>query len=162
MNPTLFVDDTRALQYLDRIGPGVEATLDAVLRPLAQEIAADARSRAAAHIRYLGARNPGSYVASITGDISRKRPTRVTGYVRSGHPLAHLMEKGFKITDMEIYAKNVDKMAFEGSAGMVYRRHIHRHETQVPAYPAILPAFEARRGEILSTLGRVAHDAGKR
>ena len=162
MNPTLYVDDKRALAHLDKIGPDVRQALETALRPLAAEISADARSRAAAHIRYLGAKKPGSYLASITSGVAKKRPQYISAYVRSGHPLAHLMEKGFKITDMEIYAKNVDKMAFEGPAGMVYRRHIHRHETVVPPYPAILPAFAARRGEILSTLERVAHDAGKR
>lgn len=161
MIPTFKYDDHRLVEVLDKVGPNAEKLLEQRLAPLATEIASDARSRAQAHIRFLGAKKPGSYVQSIKGGVAHKKPTRVTGYVRSGHPLAHLMEEGFTISDMMIVPKSGAVMAFTGDAATVFARHVHRHQTVVPAYPAIFPAFEAKRNEIMATIESVARDAGK-
>ncbi|MDR3495293.1 MAG: hypothetical protein P4L82_11895 [Ancalomicrobiaceae bacterium] len=155
LDPTR-IDETHLIERLAEIGPNVREKLARELGGIVDGMVADARQRAQAHIRFLGAKKPGSYVASITGGVAQKRKSRVTGFVRSGHPLAHLMELGFQITDMEIAASAASVMAFEGDAGMVFATHVHRHATTVQPYPAILPAFEAKKGEIAATLQNVA------
>jgi hypothetical protein len=134
--------------------------LEVRLEPIAKEIGADAKSRAAAHIRFLGLVKPGSYVNSIYGALARQRKNRALAFVRSGHPLAHLMEYGFTITDMMITVRNARVMKFagvddSGRYAWMFRRSIHRHQTQVQPYPAILPAFEARRAEIMAILSGI-------
>ena len=169
MIPTVKYDDRRLFEVLYKVGPNAEKLLEQRLAPLAQQMESDARSRASAHIRFLGSKKPGTYVPSIKGGLAHKKPTRVTGYVRSGHPLAHLMELGFKISDLMIVpgtGKGTTSslgalMAFAGDAGDVIRAAVHRHQTVVPAYPAIFPAFEAKRNEIMATIESVARDAGK-
>ena len=161
MTPTLVVSTNRLTQVLDSVGPNVKARLEESLGRLGKEMASDARSRAQAHIRFIGAKKPGSYVASITGGLAKpKSKTRTTGYVRSGHPLAHLMEDGFNITDILIAAKNAGEvMAFWGSAGLMFREYVHRHATHVQAYPAIHPAFEARRADVMAAIDQAGRDA---
>jgi hypothetical protein len=162
--PTLFVDDRRLLQVLDGVEPAVAQALKDELFVIAKAMQAQARERAQAHIRFLGARKPGSYVQSIKGDVSTKRPNRVTGYLRSGHPLAHLMEDGFNITDMTIVpgtGKNTTArigaiMKFAGDAGEVFVKAVHRHATKVPPYPAIYPTFEAMQNDIRAAFEKAA------
>lgn len=160
MTPTMFVDGKHATVVIDQVLPDVRRALVAKIGAIATEMASEARGNAAAHIRFLGAKNPGSYLASIQSGVSDKGQ-RVTGYVRSGHPLAHLLEEGFTISDMMINASAADVMAFDGGAGTVFAKHVHRHETKVQAYPAIYPAFEAHQGEIRSSLEEIAHAAGQ-
>lgn len=161
MIPALFISDAHITRVLDAVAPSLRAKLIDALTPIADEIAADAKAAAAAHIRFLGAKNPGSYVESIKAGVSIRDAQRVIGYVRSGHHLAHLLEDGFTIKEMMIAAGDGGIMAFEGELGMQFARQVHRPETKVPAYPAINPAFEARRGEILATMDRVASEAGQ-
>ncbi len=161
MIPHLVVNDTHITELLDKVSPTVRELLNRELDDFVEEITSDARARAAAHIRYLGAKNPGTYVASIEGGVADKEQSRLTGYVRSGHPLAHLMEFGFTISDLTIVASAADVMAFEGDAGTVYAKTVHRHTTNVQPYPAILPAFEARKDEIIASFYEIARQAGQ-
>ena len=146
----LRVDDDRATARLENVAPTARASLVESMRDLADEIAGDARSRAQSHIRFLGLKAPGSYVESIHGGVSEK-DKQIVGYVRSGHPLAHLMELGFQITDYMILAKPGGVLA-DPDTGTVFGRFVHRHATKVQPYAAILPAFEAARDDIESAL----------
>jgi hypothetical protein len=141
------VDDDRAMARLEKVGPDARAALTESLKDLAETIAGDARERAQTHIRYLGLKAPGSYVESIVGGVSEK-DRRIVGFVRSGHPLAHLMELGVQAHD--IFPKAADVLAFEGPAGMVFARHVH--DPGMHPYPAILPAFEAESDDIEGVL----------
>ena len=164
MIPTLFADDRRLLQVLDGVDPAVAQALKDELWVIAKAMESEARDRAQAHIRFLGAKSPGSYVQSIKGGVSTRRGTRTTGYVRSGHPLAHLMEGGFNITDMMIVpgtGKNTlaqigAVMKFAGDAGDVFLKAVHRHATKVPPYPAIYPAFDSLKGDIHAAFEKAA------
>ena len=169
MTPRLFINDEHITRVLDAVAPAIRAKLIDALTPIAEDIAADAKAAAEAHIRFLGAKNPGSYVESIKAGVSTRDAQRVIGYVRSGHHLAHLLEDGFTISDLTIVPGTGKAglshlgaiMAFDGDAGMQFAREIHRHETKVHAFPAINPAFAARRGEILAAMERVASEAGQ-
>ena len=146
---------------MDAMTQDVRATLKSSLGSLAKEIAAEARAVAAAHIRLLSKEKPGTYLPSIYGGVSGRVPTRTTGYVRSGHPLAHLLEYGFTYKD-QIILPNVKKaLAFEGAAGKVITRRVHREELRVQAYPAIRPAFLAAESEIRATMEAAAKKAVK-
>lgn len=160
MTFNLIVDDKRVSVLLDQIGPGVRESMKADFAPIVQAMESDARARAAAHIHSLG-KNPGKYAASIKGGVSVKNPNRVTGYLRSGSPLAHLMELGFTIKDMIITAVGGSAMKFEGEAGVMFAHAVHRHQTTVKPYPAIFPAFEAQRGAIDAALTKAAATAAK-
>lgn len=155
MSIDLKIDTTRITARLEAMGPNVHQALVRALDPLAQSIAGTARDNASAHIRFLG-KNPGKYLSSIYGGVSDK-DKRVTGYVRSGNPLAHLLESGFTISDIVIDPGDI--MTFEGDAGQVFARVVHRHETQVKPYPALTPAFEAHAGEIEGALTGAVKEA---
>ena len=141
------VDDDRAIARLERVGPDARAALKDELKDLADAIASDARARAQNHIRYFGAKAPGSYVESIAGGVA-ERDSAVIGYVRSGHPLAHLLELGTKAHD--ILPDAAKALAFQGPAGLVFAQRVH--SPGMKPYPAILPAFEAARDEIEGAL----------
>lgn len=151
MAPLLTVNDTRVTVHLDEIGPRVRARLFDVVTALEEAMTADARARAAAHIRFQGTK-PGQYLASIVGGVSTKTQNRITGYVRSGHPLAHLLEYGAHTPAHEILPKVADVLAFMGDAGMVFAKAVHHPGATIPAYPAINPAFEAMSGRIKDAL----------
>jgi hypothetical protein len=158
--PRLEVTDNRLLQLLDGVAPGVQDKLRERLAAIGAEVAADANMRTAAHIRSWGAKDPGTLATSFRGGLAKaKSESRVTGYARSSHPLAHLMEYGFTIKDMMITASAATVMAFAGDAGEVFRRVIHRHATKVPAYPALRPAFDDRRGEVIAAFAEAAKSA---
>ena len=156
---TVEVSDHDIVAHFDAIGPNAQQALRKALTPLAGEIASDARGLAEAHIHSLGKKAPGSYLTSIYGGVSEQDGS-VLGFVRSSHPLAHLLELGFTISDWEIvpgtgrgttsYIGAI--MAFGGDAATVFRQHVHRHQMQVRPYPAITPAFEARSGEVLDAI----------
>ena len=85
----------------------------------------------------------------------------MVGWLRSGDPLAHLLEEGFTISAMLIESAKV--MAFEwAGVGEVFAHEVHRPATDVRAYPSILPSFEAREAEIEAALLRVAQRASAR
>ncbi len=142
----MVVNRRMATAQLDEIGPNVREQLAARLRPIAAEMAADAKSRAQAHIRFLGVK-PGAYVASIMGGVSEKQ-TRVLGYVRSGSSLAHLLEHGAQTPPHVIQAAAKEAMKFGGSAGEVFAKRVKHPGATIPAYPAIQPAFDARKDDI--------------
>ena len=142
---------------LDRIGPDVRAALERALAPIAHGMAADAKANAESHIRFLGVK-PGAYLASIFGGVSSKED-RVVGYVRSGSPLAHLLEYGAQTPAHVIEASTKEVMAFDGGAGKVFARVVHHPGATIPAYPAIGPAFDARKGEIERALETALNDS---
>lgn len=157
MAASLKVDVSSAIARFDRIGPNVHQVLVDRMTPLAQEIAADARSRALAHIHFLGIK-PGAYVASIYGGISDKQNS-VVGFVRSSSPLAHLLEFGAKTPAHDILPKVAAVLAFQGDAGTVFARAVRSPGATIPPYPAIYPAFEAVSGQIEAALTEAVRDA---
>lgn len=146
----LTIDESRLVARFDKIGPDVHQALVAALNRLAGQIAANARGLAAAHIRYLG-KKPGQYLASIYGGVSENTGS-VVGFVRSGNPLAHLLEGGATIPAHDIFAKAGDALAFYGDAGTVFAKVVHSPGAIVPPYPAIEPAFTSARDEIERTV----------
>ena len=117
------------------------------LGPLAAELAQDARAAASAHIRYLG-KNPGQYLASIYGGTFDKG-ARVGGFVRSGDPLAHLLEYGTK----DRYKKslrNAREVLGQLRAGFT---------GAMPAYPAIEPVLAANESRIRDAVEDAARRA---
>ncbi len=125
----LIVDDSRLIARLDRITPDVHAALAKALGPLAQEIAAD--------VRALARRKTGQFLASIYGGVFDKGE-RIGGYVRSGDPVAHLLEEGtgerFRATMRS--AREVLGALGTGSTGAM------------PPFPAFGQAFEGAEGRI--------------
>lgn len=159
MSATMLVSTTRISERFDRIGPNVHAALLKAIGPLAAAMESDAKSRAAAHIRFLGGK-PGQYLKSIKGGVSEK-DQRITGYLRSGSPIAHLLEFGAKTPPHEILPKVAQILAFEGDAGTVFARAVHSPGATIPPYPAIYPAFEALSGEIKGALTEAAQQAAR-
>jgi len=146
MSPPMLIEDTGKLAaQLETLGPDVRAALEEKLKPIASRMTSDAQARAQAHIRFLGAK-PGAYVASIKGGVASKE-SRVVGWVRSGHPLAHIMEDGAQTPPHEIAASIAKMLHFEGSAGEVFAKLVHHPGASIPAYPAIYPAFAALADE---------------
>ncbi|MFT4098624.1 MAG: HK97 gp10 family phage protein [Rhodoblastus sp.] len=156
----IVVNDRMQTAQLDRLGPDVRTALERKLRPIAEAMAGDARSRAEAHIRFLGVK-PGAYVASIKGGVASK-DRRVVGYVRSGSPLAHLLEYGAQTPPHVIEASVKEAMAFAGPAGRIFAAKVNHPGAAIPAYPAIGPAFAARRDEIRGAIESALDDTVKR
>ena len=156
------IDDSRVAARLGRIGPNVREALKNALEPLAARIGADARGRASAHIHLKGRKNPGSYLASIEDGVADKQG-KVVGYVRSGHPLAHILEQGASTPPHDIVPDAARVLAFlwEG-VGEVFARKVHHPGASIPAYPAILPAFDAARPEIEDALRGALQSASDR
>jgi hypothetical protein len=153
-------DDSKILAQLGEITLKARKALVEALAPLAKRIAGDAQSRAAAHIRFQG-KAPGAYLASIYGSVASKE-SRVVGFVRSGHPLAHLLEYGATTPPHKIAASVAKMLKFTGSSGDVYARFVNHPGASIPAYPAINPAFEAAAGEARATIERAVKGAGSR
>lgn len=159
MIPSLVLRDDRIVAQIDRMGPDVKAALEDALRPLAASMAADAQARARAHIRFNG-KKPGQYLASIVGGVSVK-DARVLGYVRSGDPLAHIMEGGAQTPAHDILPSAADVLAFDGDAGAVFARVVHHPGAIIPPYPAIAPAFAARADEVRATIEKAVRTAAQ-
>ena len=157
--PTFFqtVDADGAFARFDAIGPRARQALKDTLAPIAAELQSEAREIAIAHFHSIG-KKPGLYLESLRAGVSDKGPS-IVGWLRSGNALAHLLELGFTISDLIIPANSGGVMAFEEGGVRKFAKSIHRHETKVDPYPAIGPAFEAHRGEILAALERVKQTA---
>jgi len=141
------VHSQSAFAALDGVSEKVIDRFAEELRPIEQAMLDDARARAVAHFHSVGAK-PGLYLAGFKGGVTVKHGSAI-GFVGNSNQLAHLFERGFTISDLMIYARNAEVMKFAaGGVGDLYRKAIHRHATHVKPYPAILPAFEARKGEI--------------
>ena len=134
------VDVSHITARLDAMLPSVHDALVKSLEPLAMEGADAARDIAFAHIHLVGTTKPGAYLASIYGGISDKG-TRVTGFVRSASPLAHLLEYGVHIPAQDIFPDAKEVMMFQGGSEDVFARVVHFPGVDVPAYPAIHPAL---------------------
>jgi len=146
-----------ATDALGRIGPGARAALVKALGPLAAAMTQDVRGRAVAHIHTLG-KKPGLYLASIHGGVSDKG-ARLSGYVRSGSPLAHLLEYGATTPPHDILARAGKVLAFLAGAETVFRRLVHHPGASIPAYPAFGPAMAANKAHIEATLTKAVADA---
>ena len=158
---TLTVQITdNATDRLGNIGPNARTALLRVLRPLAQEIGDDVRGRAAAHIHTVGTK-PGIYLASIQQGVYDKGSRRIGAFVRSGSPLAHLLEHGAKPPAHAIVAKTGDALMFTGSAGEVFRRAVQHPGAIIPSYPAFEPALEEHRTEIIDALTAAVKQAAQ-
>lgn len=152
MSIQINVDASHITARLENMLPSVHNALVKSLEPLALEGASAARDIASAHIHFYGKTKPGNYLASIYGGISDKG-SRVTGFVRSASPLAHLLEYGAHLPAQLILPNAQDVLAFEGSAGTVFARAVQFPGADVPAYPAIHPALAviANRVEAILT-----------
>ncbi len=148
--------DAGALDRIAAMGETVQSLMAGRLQPIAQEILDEARNRAEAHIRYVSDYKPGLYLAGFGGGVKIEPNGDVVGWVGNKNPLSHLLEYGFTISDLMIEANGMAMKFEEAGVGELFRREVHRHETQVRAYPAILPAFEARKGEVIEAARDVA------
>ena len=152
--------DTQIAAQLEKLGAGLRQALEEKLKPLAAHIASDAQDRAAAHIRFLGAK-PGAYVASIKGGVASK-DARVVGWVRSAHPLAHILEYGAHTPPHEIKASVAKMLHFTGSAGEVFARIVHNPGADIPAYPAITPAFAAAADDVRAAINAAVKEKARK
>lgn len=150
---TFKVDDSNAFVSLDGASDRVMDRFAELLRPIEEAMLDDARARAIGHFHSVG-KKPGLYLAAFAGGVSRK-PSGVVGWVRNSNNLAHLLEYGFTISDLMIEASSVMRFDLAG-VGELYRREVHRHATPVQAYPAIVPAFEARAGDVQAAAEQAA------
>jgi hypothetical protein len=148
------VDASHAVERITRMTPDIREALTRSLGQIAANVAADARARAQSHIHVLGLK-PGAYVDSIKGGVAVKE-NRVTGYVRSGSPLAHLLEFGANVPPHEILPSIAQALAFDGGAGTVFAAVVHSPGAAIPPYPAIYPAFEAAKPHIEAALIQAA------
>jgi hypothetical protein len=159
--PTITVTVTdNATDRLGNIGPSARQALLNVVRPLSRDMADDVRGRAAAHIHTVG-KKPGAYLASIQQGVYDKGK-RLGGFVRSGSPLAHLLEYGAHPPPHEIQAKAADVLRFNGSAGDVFRRAVQHPGATIPPYPAFGPAVAAHRDQIANALANAVKDAARK
>ena len=136
---------------LQHIAPNARAALRAVMAPLTRELAQDVRALALAHIHSYG-KKPGLYLASIFGGVSDKGST-ITGYVRSGNQLAHLLEYGTAAHDIGVKNKRV-----LASADEVFGRLVN---VSSPAYPVFAPALAKRQAEIEAAMTLAVKTAAK-
>jgi hypothetical protein len=138
----------RILERLDSLGPDLRAALAEEFTPIAVGMTRAARGAAQAHIRYLGTK-PGAYLASIQGGVASKE-SKVVGYVRSGSPLAHLMEGG--VGPHRIAAKNARALSWMGASGRVFAKLVN--DPGAAAFPALAPAFDDARADIDQAIAR--------
>jgi hypothetical protein len=156
---TITVTET-ATDRLGNIGPSARQALQNVLKPLTREMYEDVLERASSHIHTVGTK-PGAYLASIQRGLYDK-DKRLGGFVRSGSPLAHLLESGAHPPPHEIQASAAQALAFTGDAGTVFRRAVQNPGAAIPPYPAFGPAMEAHRAEITEALANAVRDAARR
>ena len=148
-------DDRALMAKLDGALPAAADAIEKALKPVARAMATAAQSSALAHIRYEGTK-PGQYLASIYGGTF-KSPGVVGGYVRSGNPLAHLLEFGAHPPPHEILPSAADVLAFLDGFYQVFAKSVHSPGATIPAYPALRPAFEGAEGDIRSAIEQAAH-----
>ena len=144
---TYRVEASRLTATLDELPAAVRAAIERALEPEADGIAADARSLAEAHIRYFG-QKPGQYLASIYGGTFVKGD-RVGGFVRSGDPLAHLLEFGTAERFKKSFRSVRDVLGQLGSG----------YTGAMPPYPAIEPAFASHAADIRDAIEGAVKEA---
>jgi hypothetical protein len=150
------IDDSAAFAKMEGASDKVMDRFAELLRPVEEAMLADARAKDVAHFHSVGAK-PGLYLAAFSGGV-KKTPAGVVGWIRNGNNLAHLLENGFTISDILIATKSAGGvMAFDmGGVGKLFREYVHRHETKVQAYPAVHPAYEAHRDEVMAAAREAA------
>jgi hypothetical protein len=150
------IDDRVLTARLGSLSKRVHDALLAVMKPAADSVAGEARNLAAEHIRFVG-KKPGQYLASIYGG-SFDKGERVGGFVRSGNPLAHLLESGATLPEHDILPDVASVLHFEGSAGEVFARVTHFPGAPLPPYPAIEPAFEGAEARLRALIESTVRD----
>lgn len=140
------VNDSRITARLATFPARVRARLKSEIKPLADKLADEIRARSAAHIHTFG-KKPGFYLATIHGGVA-DTGTEVVGYVRSGSPLAHLLEAGTKAH--AIFPKKASVLAFEVGGKSIFARSVQTPGTK--PYPTFKPVLADRREEIVATL----------
>jgi hypothetical protein len=142
-----------ASDALGKIGPNARAALTKALDPVKASLTHDVRATALGHIHTFNAKSAtvGGYLASIYGGVSEK-DTRISVYVRSGHPLAHLLEYGASTPAHDILPKAAKILAFLygklGGDAERFARKVHHPGAVIPPYPAFGPVFAARQAEV--------------
>ena len=144
-----------ALERIAAAGETVQSLMAEHLAPIASDMLADARSRAQAHFHSVGAK-PGLYLAGFEGGVKMEADGSAVGWVANRNPLAHLLEYGFTISDLMIEANGMAMKFAVAGVGDLYRHAVHRHATDVQAYPALTPAFEARKADVVEAAREVA------
>lgn len=132
-----------AVSSMSEIPAQLRERLTTVLHRLSREIAADARTIAAAHIRFAG-KHPGRYVASIYSGV-KSEPQKISGWVRSSDPLSRLMEGGASRPAHDEMATVGGVLSWLDDAGQAFARHVTIPANVMKPYPAIKPAFESAR-----------------
>jgi len=155
---TVTVED-RATDRLGKIGPTAHEALDRAIRSLTPELYADVLGRAGDHIHTVGTK-PGLYLASIAMGYYDKGK-RMGGFVRSGSPLAHLLEAGANPPAHAIAASAASVLAFQGDAGTVFRKAVQHPGARIPPYPAFGPAMDAHQSEIVDRLREAVREAAR-
>lgn len=159
---TFEVSTRGAEAKLDRILPDVEIAIQAALKPIASEMQHKAQGNALAHILWEG-KKPGQFVASIRGGTFRKNG-KVGAYVRSGNPLAHLLEEGYTYKAQDILPRVQDVMAFYwyGIGENVMFRKVHRDQMRVRAFGDLGRAFNDILPDARDVIERAVKDAPSR
>ena len=143
---------SRLTERLETLGPDLRTALENELAPVATGVTRAARALARAHIRFLGVK-PGAYLESIQGGVSTKEKA-VLGYVRSGSPLAHLLEGGAHTPPHKITPLNAVALSWNSAAGQVFAKIVNDPGATIPAYPALSPAFDDARRDIEAAINR--------
>lgn len=160
MSFSITIDTSSVAARLAALGPNVKQALVAALTPIAASIEADARARAQAHIHTRG-KTPGAYLASIHAGVAQRADGDIAVYAGSSSILAGWLEYGARVPAHLIGPDVAEALRFTGSAGEVFAKLVHSPGADIPAYPAIGPAFEAARDDIMSAIEAVALDPEK-
>lgn len=102
----------------------------------------------------------GKYQRSIRGKVTSSR-RGVVGRVYSRSPLAHIIEAGAHIPAHEILPKVKQALHFGGGAGDVFAARVELPGATLPSRRVIQDAFDAMRGDIVSTLESAVRRAAR-
>ena len=161
---SLTVDDKNVIAKLEKATDVVKDALERGLKPVAVETAHNVRANLLAHIRFEGTawkrkgwKPPGSLVASVYGNSFRGK-SLVGGFVRSAHPLAHLIEHGYTYKDQIILPVIADVLAFYWPkiGKMAILNFVHRKTMQVQAYDDFSRAFDSAKPKIVGAIEQAA------
>ena len=136
----IIFDDKSLIARFDKFVPDSRAALNAVFASLPQELASTIRASVP--------RKSGEYLASIYGGQFDKGE-RVGGFVRSGDPVAHLVELGTKERFRRV----------TGSARGRLREIGTGSTGTMPAFPSFEPAFEAAKSRIAEAIKNAVEGA---
>jgi hypothetical protein len=147
---TIDVDLTAANEHLQNIDLQVRKNLINVLGPLAENIVADARANAAAHIHLLG-KTPGKYLDSIEFKIVAD-DDRVVAHIQSADPLALLLEYGAERAAHEILPDTARALFFFFGGEEIFARVVIEAASMSPAFHDIERAFDTKLEDIMQAI----------